>query len=130
MGKIKLFIKSERGKDIFVILIVVLASLGSFELGRLSMSSRSEGLKIEYTDPEGVSGQNQAANALYADESADTATPTSNKVKGEYFASSRGTKYYPVGCSAGQTIKESNRVWFETREEAEHAGYELSSSCR
>jgi hypothetical protein len=49
MEKIKHFIESEKGKDIFVVLIVILVGLGSFELGRLSKENSSSGLKIEYT---------------------------------------------------------------------------------
>ncbi|KKU75323.1 MAG: hypothetical protein UY01_C0016G0013 [Candidatus Nomurabacteria bacterium GW2011_GWB1_47_6] len=128
MQKIKLFLESEKGKDILVVLIVILVGIGSFELGRLSKSDRSGGIKIEYTDPsalESLGGVSETANALRS-----SVAPAQNKAKGGYFASSRGTKYYPADCSAGQSIKESNKVWFETRDEAERAGYELSSSCR
>jgi len=127
MQKIKLFIESEKGEDILVVLIVILVGIGSFELGRLSKSDRSGGIKIEYTDPsalESLGGVSETANAL------SSVAPDENKVKGGYFASSRGTKYYPADCTAGQSIKESNKVWFETRDEAERADYELSSSCR
>ena len=48
MEKIKQFIESEKGKDVMVILIVVLVGLASFELGRLSKESNSGGIKIEY----------------------------------------------------------------------------------
>ena len=130
MQKIKLFIESEKGEDILVVLIVILVGIGSFELGRLSKSDRSGGIKIEYTDPsalESPGGVSETANVLSA---LSSAAPAQNKPRGGYFASSRGTKYYPADCSAGQSIKESNKVWFETRDEAERAGYELSSSCR
>ena len=43
MQKIKLFIESEKGEDILVVLIVILVGIGSFELGRLSKSDRSAG---------------------------------------------------------------------------------------
>ena len=44
--KIKLFIESEKGKDILVALIVIMVGLGSFELGRLSEENDSSGIKI------------------------------------------------------------------------------------
>jgi hypothetical protein len=53
----------------------------------------------------------------------------SKNAKGEYFASSRGKKYYSINCSAGKTIKVENRIYFATSAEAEGAGYELSGSC-
>ncbi|TSC57619.1 MAG: RNA binding S1 protein [Candidatus Peregrinibacteria bacterium Greene0416_19] len=38
-------------------------------------------------------------------------------------ASKTGKKYYPAGSSAGQKIKEQNRVYFKDATEAEAAGY-------
>jgi len=112
---------SEQGKDIFMVIIVILVGLGSFGLGRLSKNSQNPGIKIEYPDPI----ENQESNVISA--VTDVGRPTSGKT---FFASNRGTKYYSFGCSAGKTIKQENRIYFNTREEAEKAGYELSSSCQ
>jgi hypothetical protein len=113
MEKIKRFLEGKQGKDILTVLIVVLVGLGSFGLGRLSKNVVSEGLKIEYTE-----GSLEASIA--------EATTT----KKNFFASKRGSKYYSLGCSGGKTIKQENRVFFNTKEEAEKAGYELSVSCK
>jgi hypothetical protein len=129
MQKIKAYIGSEQGKDVLVVLIVILVGLGSFELGRLSMGTNSSsGIKIEYPEL----STSQAANAEIAATSQKTSAPQPKpKVAVEiYFASKRGHKYYPAGCAAGKTIKMENRVYFDTRAQAEAAGYELSSSCR
>ncbi|HBB49426.1 TPA: hypothetical protein DEQ22_00510 [Candidatus Nomurabacteria bacterium] len=119
MQKIKRFWESEKGKDILIVIIVILVGLGSFELGRLSKESAQGGLKIEYP---GLNGA-QEANVI------STAAPAERFGK-NFFASNRGTKYYSIGCSGGKTIKEENRVWFWTGEEAEEAGYALSASCQ
>jgi hypothetical protein len=138
MEKIKHFfnetIQSDRGKDILIVIIVVLVGLGCFELGRLSKENSSGGVKIEYPNmPQDI---NQAANAISAVEfantisSAQTSTITQNSNSGKtFFASSKGTKYYTISCSAGKTIKQENRIYFTTGEEAQAAGYTLSSSC-
>ncbi|MFA5931845.1 MAG: hypothetical protein WC793_00490 [Candidatus Paceibacterota bacterium] len=123
MEKIKSFIESEKGKDILIVIIVILVGLGSFELGRLSRESSSEGLKIEYPDQ----NANQGANVVSA--VIDTQNPSTNNFGKTFFASSRGSKYYTTSCSAGKTIKQENRVYFSTGEEAQQAGYTLSSSC-
>lgn len=120
MEKIKSFIESEKGKDILIVIIVIMVGLGSFELGRLSKETTSGGLKIEYPDQ----NTNQPANVVSA--IPDVGRPTSDKT---FFASSRGSKYYTTSCSAGKTIKQENRVYFTTGEEAQRAGYTLSSSC-
>jgi len=126
MKKIKLFIESEKGKDILTVLIVILVGLGSFELGRLSKENNTSGLKIEYNGKEAnimVPTIDKSSNTYTAPKSAQ------NSNSGEYFASNRGSKYYPINCSAGKTIKQENRIYFSTATEAEQAGYQLSSSC-
>lgn len=122
MEKIKHFIESEKGKDIMVVIIVILVAFGSFEIGRLSKKGETAGLKVEYNGKEmDLSGEANALSALETEKSQNQKT---------FFASSRGSKYYSIGCSAGKTIKQENRIYFTTGEEAEQAGYVLSSSCR
>ena len=135
MEKIKLFFKetiqSEKGKDITIVIIVILVGLGSFELGRLSKENDSGGLKIlSSTQTDDYSDQNSSktANVASAVNSIDSGRPTSDTQK-NFFASSKGKKYYTISCSAGKTIKQENRIYFTTGEEAERAGYTLSSSC-
>ncbi len=128
MEKIKQFIEGDKGKDILIVLIVVLVGLGSFELGRLSKNNDSSGIKVEYPDRQ----ENQSANVVSAMQPTENISKTvqsSNSPNKTFFASSMGKKYYSLGCSAGKTIKQENRVYFANREEAERAGYTLSSSC-
>ncbi len=124
MEKIKQFVDSDAGKDILTVLIVVLVGLGSFGLGRLSKDTAHEGLSMEYqaVAPE---AEASAIKALLV-----TPKASGQATSGQFFASSKGSKYYPVGCSAGKGLKQENRVYFDTRESAEKAGYELSGSCR
>jgi hypothetical protein len=49
---------------------------------------------------------------------------------GVYVASKSGTKYYLPSCSGAKRIKEENKVWFQTKEEAEKAGYGPASGCK
>jgi len=132
MEKIKHFIESEKGKDILVVLIIILVGIASFELGRLSKNSGQEGVKVEYRGQEAniINGYEEGLKGVV---SGNTDSDYANKINStgkNFFASSRGKKYYGVDCSAGKTIKESNKVYFGTREEAERAGFELSSACQ
>ncbi|MFZ2150309.1 MAG: hypothetical protein WAV15_04080 [Minisyncoccia bacterium] len=130
MGKIKQFLDSDKGKDILVVMIVILVGMGSFELGRLSKGSSSSGIQIEYLNPEGAEAVNQTGNAIQAIQYADPEPfSTLNSSGKNFFASNRGSKYYSLGCSGGKTIKQENRIYFATAEEAEKAGYTLSTSC-
>lgn len=124
MEKIKQFTENDKGKDILVVIIIILVGLGSFGLGRLSKNTQNPGIKIEYP--------NQEANIIdsIAQNSNNAAEIPEKLILGNFFASNRGTKYYSISCSAGKTIKEENRVYFATSTEAQNAGYELSSACR
>lgn len=121
MEKIKSFLNSEKGQNLLIILIIILVGIGAFLLGRLSKLNDSKSIKIEYKGGEEASG----IKALAIDALPNLASPS-----GDFFASKNGKKYYSTNCSAGANIKVSNRVYFKTREQAENAGYELSSSCR
>lgn len=125
MEKIKHFMESDKGKDILTVIIVILVGLGSFELGRLSKESDSGGIKIGYPSQ----NDKQRASVVSLLNNTPETIPNNNFSGKTFFASSKGTKYYTLGCSAGKTIKQENRVYFTTGEEAQLAGYTLSSSC-
>ncbi len=44
-------------------------------------------------------------------------------------ASLSGSVYYYKNCKGHTRIKEENRVWFKTKEEAEISGYRLAKNC-
>lgn len=50
-------------------------------------------------------------------------------IKGNFVASKTGKKYYPSWCKAVGRIKDSNKVWFETEDEAKSRGLTLSTAC-
>jgi len=121
MEKIKQFIASDKGKDILIVIIVILVGIASFELGRLSKESSSGDLKIINTQTGEYPSQDQGVSVILSQ--------NSNSTGKTFFASNKGSKYYSLGCSAGKTIKQENRIYFTTGEEAQAAGYTLSSSC-
>ncbi|MFM7089006.1 MAG: hypothetical protein ACKOW9_05785 [Candidatus Paceibacterota bacterium] len=127
MEKIKQFIKSDKGKDLSIVLIVVFVGLLSFGLGRLSVNQKP-GLNIIYKDLSGqaLTGAQKAREFLEINPNLNKELETSEKA---FFASKRGKKYYSLDCSAGKTIKLENRVYFDSAEKAERAGYSLSASC-
>ncbi len=131
MEKIKQFFTGGWGKDVLIVIIVILVSLGSFELGRLSRSTESSsGIKIQYQEQTTPAGDANVVTAVKSISDAPKILKSSSPAEKSYFASNRGSKYYPVGCAAGKTLKLENRVYFKTSAEAEAAGYTLSSSCK
>lgn len=133
--KIKAWSESDTGKDILTVIIIILVGLGSFGLGRLSKANKGSGVQIEYkTEPNTdlganvISGVGQVSSTSQKAPKNANLRPANGSVN--FFASTRGSKYYSLDCSGGKTIKEENRIYFATRQEAEASGYELSSSCR
>ena len=63
-----------------------------------------------------------------------TTTPTHTTpievTEGSYVASKSGTKYHLPWCGGAQRIKEENKVWFKTKEDAEKAGYTPAANCK
>jgi hypothetical protein len=122
MNKIKLW-KSDYFRDFLVILIITIVGIGSFGLGRLSTQKGEGGsAKIFYAEENGSKTGNSTSltNVAQGNQALES---------GAYMASKRGKKYYPSDCSAAKSIKEENRIYFDTPQKAEEAGYSASSSC-
>lgn len=104
-------INDSQKKSIVLILIIVLTGTGSFGLGRLSVMEKER-------------GEERAAiimpklRELSVDES-----------QFSFVASKNGTKYYTIGCKSADRIKEENKIYFETVEEARETGLEPASGC-
>ena len=132
MEKIKQFVETEQGKGILSILVIILVAVGSFGLGRLSKDQVGPGIAVqEYNLANVISAvENTTTNNTKQNIIKPTETTKSISAGKSFFASSRGSKYYSIGCSGGKTLKEENKVWFSTKQEAENAGYELSSTCK
>jgi hypothetical protein len=94
---------------LFIVAVVILTSLISFFLGRLSiLESESGGVEIYYPD---------IVEAL-----------TQNEGQMKVYASRNGSRYYFEWCSS--QIKESNKIFFDSESAAEKAGYTLASGCQ
>lgn len=99
---------------------MLLLSLASFGLGRLS---------VTYSEQKGIelisSSDNQGAAAAAAGPLGDAPIPN-----GAYVASRSGSKYHLPWCAGAQSIKEENKIFFNTKEAAEAAGYTPASNCK
>ena len=128
-------IKGEIGLDnmtIMYLLVLVGVGIAAFGLGRLSVGTDSNEHKdISIT-------QAASSNSLYkgsSKQSLSSDRDASSKegqtgIEGNFVASKNGKLYYPSGCKGANRIKEENRVWFSTREDAESLGYTWATSCK
>lgn len=94
-----------------ILAVVVFVGLASFGLGRLSA--------IEEARP-----------AISVTEAQASAAALSITPGGLVVASRQGSAYHYPWCSGASTIKEGNKVWFESEEAARRAGYEPARNCK
>lgn len=128
-GKIKGYLGSEQGHDIAFVSIAILVGAISFFLGRISVLEGQTSSVLVSLPASSTLAAPIAASSYTGDftlKEAKAAVSTS----GAFLASKNGTKYYPNGCSAANRIKPENRVWFQSEEEAQSAGFSRTTSCK
>ncbi len=121
----------EKSKKAFTPIIIVLVATFSFGLGRLT--------KIEENKPALIIKNSQTfhtpqtAQISQVDASSGGGEGQAGQVKGikagQYVASKNGTKYYLPNCSGVNRIKEENKIWLATKEEAEARGLTPAANC-
>lgn len=104
-------------------LVVCLVALGAFGLGRLSAQEQKGEARVLYSGaPEVKPLENMAALA-------EAAPKAVQPGEGAYVASKNGSKYYLTTCSSASRIKQENRVYFVSVQDARAAGYEPAANC-
>lgn len=99
------------------VILAVFMVIGSFSLGIIYQQKReAQKYPVEI-------GYSQHAIDLW-----NTYQSEKNKYQ-KYFASQSGTIVYPVGCSKGNRIKEENKIYFDTVDEAIIEGYKEVEGC-
>lgn len=118
-----------RENELLLAATIILVAFISFGLGRLS-ALHGEKFPIKFIEP-----PNQEAAAI----SPSLGRPTSKLENSEvglpktggklYVASKNGSVYHFPWCPGAQRIKEANKIYFSSREEAEKAGYRPAANC-
>ena len=111
------------------IYLFIIAGVGfsSFFLGRLSVEEstvKSESVSITKRE-----GMQTSANSTTI-KKVQTKVLSSNAGGGKYVASKNGKLYYTASCKGANRIKEENKVWFDTADDAEKLGYTWATSCK
>jgi len=120
--------------DIYIVIILILVGTASFGLGKLSSYEKSkvpiavintkkavydEALKIPVSSP----------TTDQSSENKQVQTSLPAQTGGEVVASKSGTKYYYPWCSGASRIKDENKVWFNSIDEAKAANLTPASNC-
>lgn len=113
----------EREKNFLIGLALALGFLIGLGAGLLFKSNQVSPIIIDKNIKVGLSAPaNYEANG-------DSSTPKKSAMSGNFVASINGKAYYPATCTAAQRIKEENRIWFASKEEAEADGYKPAQNC-
>ncbi|KKS37866.1 MAG: hypothetical protein A3G49_02005 [Candidatus Sungbacteria bacterium RIFCSPLOWO2_12_FULL_41_11] len=124
--KIKSWLESNQ-KDLFLAATIILVSIISFGFGRLSaIWPEKQPIRIEKSQLSELSELSNDGN--------DKLNPLNqlnslNQPNGKYVASKNSTFYHYPWCPGAQKIKEENKIWFQTKEEAESRGYKPAGNC-
>ncbi|MDQ3014502.1 MAG: hypothetical protein M3Q73_01410 [bacterium] len=101
------------------LVLMITAGMGAWKLFNITESRLP--IVMEHTQLAGPA-ENLLPNTV---ETSSISTTT-----GAFVASKNGKSYYLPSCAASLRILEKNRVWFNTREEAEKAGYLPAKNCK
>ena len=111
--KLKSLVRSER---IFTVVLLCLIGIISFVLGRYSVIDPS------FT-PQPTDSQ---AGVVFIDSPDPVVEPGATRV----VASKSGTKYHLLTCSGASSIKETNKIYFDSIDQAKAAGYTPAANCK
>jgi len=121
--------------DLFIVCLIILVGTASFGLGKLSALEKKktpitvlktqEALLASVIVGNETSAENNSSSSI----NLDTKSITTSIAKGLVVASKSGTKYYYPWCSGVDRIKESNKVWFTSIEEAKSKGLTPAANC-
>jgi len=118
-------------RDIFLGCVLLLLLAGAFMLGRISMfeEERKAQLRITSSDSLAVAPSLDVSLGVAA---VAAASPVSQigEGKGAYVGSKTGKTYHLPWCSGAKRIKEENKRWFVSKNEAENAGYRPAANCK
>ncbi len=134
LEKVKVWLK-ENQKDLYLTALVFLVSVASFGLGRLSaIWPEKEPIRIDQVGEIGESFQpapelDKTGTKNNSTKRSDSPVSSNSPFRSNYVASRNGSAYHYPWCPSAKKIKEENRIWFQTEEEARKAGYKPAGNC-
>lgn len=115
---------------IFIVLIVLLSNSLAFGLGRLSkIEALRQPVKINMANTVEEAVTDSVATSPSGKISNSNIVSVNNKAS-QIVASKKGSKYHYLWCSGAKTIKEENKVFFNSEDEAEARGYTKAANCQ
>jgi hypothetical protein len=114
-------LKSTLKNNILISFFLLLGIFIGFGLDRLINSNQNSPIIIDRNM--------KIVPASELENRGETTPKSAGQTSGNFVASINGKAYYPTGCAAANRIKEENKVWFDTKEEAVAQGYKPAANC-
>lgn len=125
-------------KDVFALLLIVLVALGAFMLGEQNAARKVATGQLRILSNENVKTERILSNSDTNNtgitgkigEGRNTAQVAPLPARGAYVGSKNGKVYHLPWCGGATRIREENKVWFTTKEEATAKGYSPAANCK
>jgi hypothetical protein len=116
-------------QGLFVGLCLVLVIGIGYNIGRILASHQASALNQQNADILGITtgDKSPATGKVIPKTPKTTLAPRDPRVVASKASSSK--LYHHPWCSGAQRIKETNKLWFPTENEAISAGYTLAANC-
>lgn len=115
-------------KNLYLIFLIILISLLSFQLGKIS-KSENEPVKIKRASVQEIFGDQGDSKVSVQNQESENGG--AGKIDFRVVVSKKSTskKYHFLWCAGAKQIKEENKIYFSSEKEAISAGYNLASNC-
>ena len=117
-------------------LILIIVGISAFFLGRSSQSILDNNNIYIVNSKIGDRPETQSASSVVPLKQYINDNQNINTIKGSqepqnavYVASSRGKLYYRIGCGGSTKLSVANKLFFNTKEQAEAKGYTPAKNC-
>ena len=128
IAKLLNIIKSSQ-YHLFLALCIGLISFVSYNLGKIDALDKRP-IKIGEGSGWKVENSNLKADIFEASNNATSpALNSSKQLDTRVVTSKNSDKYHYTWCAGAKRIKEENKVWFNSSQEAEGRGYTLAGNC-
>lgn len=124
ISKIINWVKSNQ-HSIFLAICVILISTISYNLGKLNSNSKTT---VKINSGNDVF-QASAVQSLVESDSLNTSPSKLKDLRVVASKNSTAKKYHYLWCPGAKKIKDQNKLWFGSSQEAESKGYTLAGNC-
>ena len=123
------FVKKIEG--LLLIMSAILIGGSAYLIGNMNaLESNLSEIQIVYPDNIAINEDVQIEESQSQKSTTQSNDMKSDSATGKIVASKNGKRYYYPNCGGINRIKPENRIYFDTKEQAESKGLTLASGCK